>query len=125
LSVECSEQGKSLAAFFAFGLFGEAGASENQDLDGYYDPKSRSCFMLKVELSTMISTNGLPGILVETYGTSWMSRSQSPDGFFYDIDIKPSADNLHVGDWYKGEWVTRLSCEKEKTNARMCGLRKW
>ena len=110
-TVDCLAQGKSLAALFAFGLFGYADTNENQDLDGYYDPAMRSCLKLKVVSPTEISTDGLSGELSSIYGEYWMSKSQSPVGFFYDIDNNPSTDNLLVGDWYDSKWFTRLSCE--------------
>ena len=107
---DCEDQENSLAAFFAFGLFGNASENDNHDLDGYFDPTKRSCFKLQVVSSVEIATDGLSGEVADVYGSEWMSKAQAPIGFFYDIDNKPSTDNLLVGDWDGDEWVTRLSC---------------
>lgn len=110
VTVNCEEQNINLAAFFAFGLFGDAATNSNQDLNGYYDPTDCSCFALNVVSPTKISTGSLLGKLPIIYGTSWVSKAQAPIGFFYDIDNRPSTDNLLVGDWNGVDWVTRLSC---------------
>lgn len=109
------DEGINLDALFAFGLFGDEATSNNQTLDGYYDPFTRARFFLSANedtiATTSISTN-IAGLYGGTVGT-WLAKSQAPFAFFFDDDGDPLTDPIAVADWDgAGQgWQTYRLCD--------------
>lgn len=94
-------------------LVANATENKNQELDGSFGPTSRGFFELAVSpteiQATSVSTN--IASLYDGKVQSWISKSQAPFAFFYDIDDDPTTDNLLVADSDGDVWLTRLLCE--------------
>ena len=100
-------EGINLDALFAFGLFGDEATSDNQTVDGYYDPFNRARFFLEapsdlvtseadVITATSVSDN-IAGLYGGTVG-AWVAKSQAPFGFFFDDDGDSLTDPITVAD---------------------------
>jgi len=102
-----------LAAFFAFGLFGDADTNPNHEADGYYDPSARAFFEMTSSTSGTIVAQSVTENFSSLYGKAmgnWIPKELAPWGYFYDIDSDPETDDLLVADWDGHNWVTRLLC---------------
>ena len=107
LNNDSGAEGINLDALFAFGLFGDEATSDNQTVDGYYDPFNRARFFLEapsdlvtseadVITATSVSDN-IAGLYGGTVG-AWVAKSQAPFGFFFDDDGDSLTDPITVAD---------------------------
>ena len=101
-----------LAAFFAFGLFGDADSNPQHDSDGYYDPVNRGNFDMAVNNEDEIEATEVSSNVANLYdGTiaAWIPEALAPLGYFFDMDDDPDTDPVIVAD-FDENWQTYRLC---------------
>ena len=91
-----------LAAFFAFGLFGNASTNQNQETDGYYDPVNRAIFTMSVNDEDELKADPISDNIASLYNNtmqSWIPKVIAPFGYLYDLDRDPTTEAKTVADF--------------------------
>lgn len=88
-----------------FGLFGDAASNEHFLIDGFFDG-ARTGFEIDQGLTTLTSTD-VYGAYADMFG-DWMTKSDVPEGLFWDFDNDDSTDALLMAWEYEpGLWELR------------------
>lgn len=90
---------------FPFGLFGDASASSNHDLDGFFAAETTGYDATFT--GTTIQSTGMYGPYASFFG-DWKTLADAPDGYFWDNDGDADTDAILMA-WLRpdGVWEQR------------------